>query len=248
MRYFAFISYNGFNYKGFQKQVNGFTVQSVVEYSLEKIFKSKIKIVISSRTDSGVHSYNNCFHFDIPFKINCDCIKESLNTILPWDISILEIKEVIENAHSRFSAIKRRYRYVITNKNDPFEIGYYYNRFESLDVDKMNHVAKYLLGETSFKSFSKINKNEKHDYKCIIYDSFCSKSNGKIFFEIEGNRFTHSLVRCLMFNILQIGIGKFTFDEFKNRLISTDMKLKKGIAPAIGLILVKVYYDDKIWL
>lgn len=247
MRYFVFICYNGANYNGFQKQSRYKTVQSMIETSLKKIFKSDINITIGSRTDSGVHSYCNCFHFDLPFIINCSNIKECLNKILPLDIAVLDIKKVVETAHSRFSATKRRYRYIITSKKNPFEIGYYYNKFESLDVDKMDIVSKYLIGETNFKTFSKINKAEKHDYSCIIYDAFCVKSNDKIIFEIEGNRFTHNLVRCIIFNLIKVGLGDLSISEFKNLLMYKNMKLKNGIAPPDGLILINVHYDCKLF-
>lgn len=248
MRYFAFISYNGLNYSGFQRQPKYKTIQGTIENTLKKIFKTQINIVISSRTDSGVHSLCNCFHFDLPYNINCQRIKECLNKILPLDIVILRIQEVKQDAHSRFYAKKRRYRYIITNKKNPFEVGYFYDKFELLNVEKMDIAAKYLIGTTKFRTFSKVNKNEKHDYECIIYDSFCIKENNNIIFEIEGNRFTHSLVRCLAFNLIQIGSGISTIEEFINRLKSNNEKLKKGIAPANGLILVKIEYDKSIFV
>ena len=246
MRYFVFISYNGLNYNGFQRQIKYKTIQGTIEGALKKIFKKPIKIVISSRTDSGVHSFFNCFHFDLDYNINCQRIKECLNKILPMDISILKIQEVKQNAHSRFCAKKRRYRYVITDEKNPFKIGYYCNKFELLNIEEMDTAAKSLIGTNKFRTFSKINKKEKHDYECLIYDSFCLKIENNIIFEIEGNRFTHSLVRCLVFNLIQIGLGNSTVTEFIDRLKCNNEKLKKGIAPANGLILTKIEYDNSI--
>lgn len=248
MRYFAFLRYRGANYNGIQKQFQNHTIQDEIDCSLMKLFKKEIKTIIGSRTDTGVHAYKNCIHFDLGFDIDCENIKRGLNKILPEDISILEIRKTKDYAHSRFSAVKRRYRYVISKEKDPFNIGYCYNKFDLLDVDKMDFVLKMLLGETSFKTFSKENKFEKHNYKCIIYDIFCKKNNSKIYFEIEGNRFTHSLIRCLVFNIVNVGLGKFSVDDFLNRLKSTDKALKIGVFPPDGLILLDVQYKNEIFI
>lgn len=250
MRYFAFVEYNGNNYNGFQKQkqIQKNSIQEEIEKAFKRLFKSEIQIYIGSRTDSGVHAYKNCFHFNITFKINEERVKRGLNKVLPKDISILEIKQVLANANSRFSAKTRRYNYIITKQKSVFNIGFDYEKFDLLNIRKMNEAANILIGEKSFKTFSKINKNEIHDYKCIIYESSFKKDNDKIIFDIKGNRFTHNMIRCLVYNIIQIGINKTTIDDFIIIMNKKNNTLRNGLCPACGLVLVDVEYDNEIFL
>ena len=248
MRYFSFIEYNGRNYSGFQKQKNSNSIQEEIEKAFKKLLKLEIKIYIGSRTDSGVHAYKNCFHFDINFDIDKENIKKGLNKILPSDISILEIKKVKNNANARFSAKIRKYNYIILKKKSAFNIGYTYSKFDILNIDKMNEVTTSLLGDKSFKTFSKTNKNEIHDYKCIIYKASFIKKKDKIIFEIEGNRFTHNMIRCLVFNIIQVGINKMSIEEFLSNMDKKNKKYKNGILPACGLILVDIKYNRNIFI
>ena len=251
MRYFVFIEYNGNNYFGIQRQNKGITIQEVLEKNLKKLFKKEILTTISSRTDSGVHALKNCIHFDIHFNINCEIIKNSLNKMLPNDISILNIVPVIDSAHCRFSAIKREYKYIISNHKSVFKIGYHYNNFNDLNIEKLNEVAKYLTednNEKCFKTFCKENPTEKHDYKCIIYESFWSFINNEYIFTISANRFLHNLIRSLVMAMIYVGINKITFKDFKQRLLSEDRNNNLGLAPANGLILTNVEYNNNIFL
>ena len=248
MRYFSFIEYNGSNYGGFQKQKNKNSIQEEVEKALKKLLKLDIKIYLGSRTDSGVHAYRNCFHFNIDFIIDKESIKKGLNKILPADISILEIKQVKEDANARFSAKIRKYSYILLKTKSSFNIGYTYNKFDLLDIDKMNNVANSLQGDKSYKTFSKPNKNEIHDYKCIVYKASFIKKKDKIIFKIESNRFTHNMIRCLLFNILQVGINKMSIEDFLSNMDKKNKKYKYGILPACGLVLVDVKYDKNIFI
>lgn len=246
MRYFVFLEYNGSNYYGIQRQNKGITIQEVIEKNLKKLFKKEILTTISSRTDSGVHALKNCIHLDLPFNINCEIIKNSLNKMLPNDINILNIVPVIDSAHCRFSAIKREYKYIITNQRSVFKIGYYYEKFKDLDIEKMNEVAKFLTegnNEKCFKTFSKVNPTEKHDYKCIIYESFWSIIDNDYVFTISANRFLHSLIRSLVMAMIYVGINKISFDDFKQRLLSENRNNNLGLAPANGLILTNIEYN-----
>ena len=251
MRYFVFLEYNGSNYIGIQRQNQGNTIQNVIEKNLKKLFKKDIVTTISSRTDSGVHALKNCIHFDLSFNINCEIIKNCLNKILPYDINILNIVPVIESAHCRFSAIKREYKYIITSKRSVFKIGYYYDKFKDLDIEKMNKVANYLTegnNEKCYKTFSKTNSTEKHDYKCIVYESFWGKINDDYVFKISANRFLHSLIRSLVNAMIYVGINKITFEDFKERLLSENRNNNLGLAPSNGLILTNIEYNNDIFL
>jgi len=241
-----FLEYNGSNYYGIQRQNKEITIQELLEKNLKKLFKKDILTTISSRTDSGVHALKNCIHFDLDFNINCENIKNSINKMLPNDINILKIIPVIDSAHCRFSALKREYKYIITSQRSVFKIGYYYDKFKDLDIEKMNKVAHYLIegnNEKCYKTFSKINSTEKHDYKCIIYESFWSIIDNDYVFTISANRFLHSLIRSLVMAMIYVGINKISFEDFKQRLLSENRNNNLGLAPANGLILTNIEYD-----
>ena len=117
-RYFIEVSYKGTNYSGFQIQNNANSIQAEVEKALEIFYKQKFELTGSSRTDTGVHAFQNFFHFDVELILNDDVY--NLNAILPDDIVVKRIFNVNENTHCRFDALSREYHYYIYNHKDPF--------------------------------------------------------------------------------------------------------------------------------
>ena len=121
MRYKVTVAYDGHRYAGFQKQINGTGIQSVIEKALEKIVKEPVRITASGRTDAGVHALGQVFHFDGPEKIGTFGYYQALNTLLPKDIRIKKVEEADPDFHARFSAISKHYEYVLTRERDnPF--------------------------------------------------------------------------------------------------------------------------------
>src|SRR6185503_974856 len=122
MRYFLEVSYKGTNYSGFQSQINANTIQAEVEKALQTLLKKRIELTGSSRTDAGVHAFQNYFHFDIEEDVPSKLIY-NLNAILPADIATKNLIKVKDDAHCRFDAVSREYRYFIYKKKDPFLTG-----------------------------------------------------------------------------------------------------------------------------
>ena len=162
-RYFIEVCYKGTNYSGFQIQKNAVTIQSEVEKALRIFFKKDFFLTGSSRTDAGVHALQNYFHFDVEKELKSfksskvSCIGRdleralyNLNAILPADIVIKKIFQVKDDAHCRFDAISREYKYFIYAKKDPFlkENAYYYPY--TLDLDKLNEAAALLMTYNDF--------------------------------------------------------------------------------------------------
>src|SRR6187402_2623599 len=129
MRYFFEISYNGTNYHGWQNQANAIGVQQIVEEALTKIFREEISIVGSGRTDAGVHCARQFFHADVSRDFSEESWMIKLNSLLPRDIAIRSIREVIPEAHARYDAQERSYEYKITRVKDPLLTGYAYYFF-----------------------------------------------------------------------------------------------------------------------
>ena len=156
-RYFIYLSYDGTNYHGWQIQPNGDSVQETLNKALATFLRDEsIEVVGAGRTDAGVHAKLMVAHFDIDRELDCELVADKLNRLLPQDISVYSVKRVREDAHARFDATYRTYKYYITTRKDPFARHYSWRLFQKLDIDKMNKAAAVLFDYIDFTSFSKL--------------------------------------------------------------------------------------------
>ena len=162
MRYLITISYDGTDFSGYQKQPKERTVQSELEKALKEINGGKkVDVHASGRTDAGVHALNQKVHFDLETKITPDKLIRGLNSLLPNDIYVKDVKEVPEDFHARFSAIGKEYIYKLNmGEYNPLERNYVYQHNKKLDVIEMERAMKYLEGEHNFKSFTKTDEEK----------------------------------------------------------------------------------------
>ncbi|RYZ42109.1 MAG: tRNA pseudouridine synthase A, partial [Sphingobacteriales bacterium] len=139
-RYFIEVSYRGTAYAGFQVQQNANTVQAEVEKALGVLFRDKVVLTGSSRTDTGVHALQNYFHFDFSGELGPKKVY-NINALLPGDIAVRSLRKVHDDAHCRFDAKWRQYAYTIYAKKDPFiaERGYYFPY--GVDFEAMRRAA-----------------------------------------------------------------------------------------------------------
>ena len=218
-RYFIEVSYKGTAYSGFQVQQNANSVQAEIEKALKILFREDIALTGSSRTDAGVHALQNFFHFDSVVPV--DDASYQLNAILPDDIVIKRITAVQADAHCRFDAIAREYRYYIYHKKDPFieDRAYYYPY--TLDLDMMNKAAKEIMQHINFSSFSKRNTQVK-SFLCTIVASEWLVENDCLVFTVKANRFLRGMVKGLVGTMLQVGRGKLSLQEFRSIIEAKD--------------------------
>jgi len=139
-RYFLEVSYKGTGYSGFQSQQNANTIQAEIEKAFQVLQKEKAILTGSSRTDAGVHALQNFFHFDFDKLLNPD-LTYKMNAILPDDIVVNKLIPVAGEAHCRFDAISREYRYYIYRYKTPFlkDRAYYFPY--KLNFDLMQSAA-----------------------------------------------------------------------------------------------------------
>ena len=154
-RYFITLSYDGTAYHGWQIQPNGISVQEVLEHALSTILRESIAITGAGRTDAGVHGRMMVAHFDTELSFDCAQLVYKVNRLLPRDVSVSRIEPVGEDLHARFSATSRTYHYYVHTGKQPFSRQYSCALHYSLDFDKMNEAAAYLIGEKDFKCFCK---------------------------------------------------------------------------------------------
>lgn len=238
-RYFIELAYQGTAYSGFQVQKNANSVQAEVEKGLQIFFRQEFELTGSSRTDAGVHALQNFFHFDSPATL-ADAVYQ-LNAILPDDIVIKQIREVKEDAHCRFDAVSREYRYYIYHLKDPFlrETAYYYPY--TVDIDLLQQAAKEIKNYTDFTAFAKRNSQVK-SFICNIYSSEWLQQENQLIYQVKANRFLRGMVKGLVGTMLQVGKGKLSIAAFRKIIESKDPSKVDFSVPSQGLFLVKVEY------
>ena len=242
MRYFLEVSYKGTGYAGFQIQQNAQTIQGEVEQALLTVLKTAIELTGSSRTDAGVHALQNYFHFDVDFEINPQVVY-NLNAILPLAIVIKSIKQVESNAHSRFLAVSREYKYYITKVKNPFvtDTAWYYPY--AVDINILNEAANLIAAYTDFTSFAKRNTQVNTNQSRIIKSRWYYDDN-LLVFDVEANRFLRGMVRGLVGTMLLAGRNKITLQDFKEIIEAKDCTKASFATPAHGLFLASVKYPE----
>ena len=154
MRVKCIVSYDGSKFHGFQVQNKERTVQGEIQKALEKINEEEVIIHASGRTDAKVHGVHQVFHFDTKKQLPEEQWKRAINHFMPNDIYILDAKYVDEDFHSRYTAVKKEYRYLLSmNEYDPFQTNYIYQYGRELDIELMQDAAKIFLGEHNFASY-----------------------------------------------------------------------------------------------
>ena len=246
MRYFIDISYFGKNFHGWQIQENAKTIQSEIDEGISKIFKQKIKIIGSGRTDTGVHAISQVAHFDYDNKIEEDFLYR-INAILPPDISLNSLREVRNNVSARFDAISREYIYKLHTKKTPFlnDLSLFYKM--NININILNEACLSLLNFTDFKSFSKV-KTDVNNYNCKINYAKFEKINQNYIFKISSNRFLRGMVRTIVGTLLEINENKKSINMLEEIISKKDRKLAGPSVPAHGLYLTKVIYKPEIYI
>jgi tRNA pseudouridine38-40 synthase len=239
-RYFLEVSYKGTDYSGFQVQENANTVQAEIEKAFEILQKDKVTLIGSSRTDAGVNALQNYFHFDYVNGVHPQFIYK-MNAILPGDIVLKQLLPVKEDAHSRFDAVSREYKYFIYGQKDPFlrDRAFYFPY--KLDLVKMQEAAAVVKEYQDFTSFSKRNTQVK-TFICQVTESEWIRENGCLVYRVRSNRFLRGMVRALTATMLKVGRGKLTLDEFHAIIRGRDCTKASFSVPAHGLFLISVEY------
>lgn len=241
MRYKVTVQYDGTNFYGFQTQDNLRTVQQEIEQVLLIICKKKINIHSSGRTDSGVHALGQVFHFDTEIVMQEWQMKNAINSRLPRDIYIKQVNIVDDNFHSRYSAHKKTYKYIINlDEYNPLNQNYCYYYKYPLDISKMIEASKIFIGEHDFKSFTKNHIIE--NTVRTIYDISFDITDNVVSIYFTGNGFLHNMIRIIVAMLIEVGNNRLTYNELENILKQKNRKLAPKLAPANGLYLVSVEY------
>ncbi|MBN1300042.1 MAG: tRNA pseudouridine(38-40) synthase TruA [Melioribacteraceae bacterium] len=237
------IQYKGTNYAGWQIQKNVTTVQQVIVDAVKQITGQSVNLIGAGRTDAGVHALGQTANFRIEESLDLYKFKHSLNSVLPYDISVSDIAEVDHDFHARFNAKKRSYFYIISSAKSPFyhDFSYTLNITEPNFIDRANRLLETIVGEHDFASFSKQNPDV-NSYVCSVYDARWKHSGSLYYFFIEANRFMHGMVRAITGTVIE-AVKLNAPDNYLLDVLAQKKRGASGMAvPAKGLFLFKVKY------
>ena len=242
MRYFLKLAYNGANYHGWQSQPNAVSVQECVEKALTMVLREPITITGAGRTDAGVNAAVMYAHFDVKEALTDKVsLVMRLNSILGKDIAIYDVLPVHSDAHARFDATARTYKYFVHTEKSPFLYSFSWKSTCKLDFDLMNEAAELLKGYTDFTSFSKLHTDVATN-NCKITYARWEQEGGQWVFTITADRFLRNMVRAIVGTLVDVGRGKITIEQFCQIIEKKDRCSAGTSMPGNALFLWKVDY------
>lgn len=240
------LSYDGTCYHGFQRQKNGLTVQEAIESAIQSITGEEVSLTGCGRTDAGVHAEVYYANFETDSAILCEKLPLAINSKLQDDIRIITAQEVSPDFHARFSAKKKAYAYTIDNSNaaNVFLRNYSWFYPKKLDTEKMRKAAEYIIGEHDFAAFMASGSPVKSTVRNVEYIDI-SENGNIIEIEIMANGFLYNMVRIIVGTLVYAGVGKIAPEDIPGIIASKNRVLAGKTAPAKGLRLKKVVYEQE---
>jgi len=248
-RYFIKLSFDGTLYHGWQSQKNAISIQKVLSDALSMILREDVCLTGCGRTDSGVHAREYFAHLNLDkdlSKMQISKLVFKLNSYLRKDIAIQAIFPVRPDAHARFSATLRTYKYYLSLKKDPFLVNQSYYHYGPVDMDLMNKGAQLIMKYSDFTSFSKVDSDTKTKI-CKITESGWERCDELLVFTISANRFLRNMVRAIVGTLLDLGTGKMGMKDLKLVIEAKNRCDAGDSVPAAGLFLEKVEYPEDIY-
>ena len=243
-RYKCIVEYDGTNFVGWQRQLNGYSIQEAIEKSLEKIFQINIRIHGSGRTDAGVHARGQIIHFDLETSMDTNKMTSALNHYLQKElISILKIEEVNNDFDSRRDAILRTYEYLIINRKSPLAItkNKAWHISGDLNILAMQDSISIFKGEHDFTTFRSASCEAISPVR-TIETAKMDQYQDQITITFESRSFLQHQVRSMVGALKLVGDGKWNKQDLLDSLVAKDRTRCAALAPACGLYLVKVVY------
>ena len=238
------VEYDGTKFAGWQRQLNGRSVQEAIEQAIERIAEKKIVIFGAGRTDAGVHAVHQVFHFDFNKDIDAKKITDALNFHLKNEsISILKTELINNDFDARRDAKLRIYKYVIINRDSPLSIekDRAWQLKIKLDEIKMNDAAQILIGTHDFTTFRSTSCGAKSPIKTMSKINIFRKDD-YIYSYFESQSFLQHQVRSMMGCLKLVGENKWSKKDLLDALNSKDRSKCASPAPASGLYLENIIY------
>jgi tRNA pseudouridine38-40 synthase len=246
MRIALVVEYDGSQYHGWQSQTGLRTVQHTLEKAVAQVADHDVSLVCAGRTDTGVHATHQVVHFDAQKERTMRAWVHGANSFLAKDVCVKWARPVPDEFHARYSALSRRYRYVIYN--NPIRPGLLRCnvtwQYKPLNHEHMHKAAQSLLGEHDFTSFRSVECQSKTPMRCI-HAIEVSRHADLVIMDITANAFLHHMVRNIAGVLIAVGSGRQDAGWVHEVLLARDRKLGAETAPSYGLYLTQVTYPDE---
>lgn len=246
--WYAVLQYVGRDFAGWQRQPVDRTVQAEVETVLERLDGVRVVAIAAGRTDAGVHALGQVVGFATQRGWARDELMRAMNALLPADVWAAQVGPAPRGFHARKDARARRYRYVVgcdAASRSPFRHPYEWALGRPLDAAALAEAAAAIVGMHDFRAFSAVGQEKPH-YRCAVTDATWGPrpaGTGYIF-EVEADRFLHRMVRFLVGISVDIAQGRRPPDDLRRLLAATENREASPPAPAEGLYLMRVRYDN----
>mgnify|MGYP001166711762 FL=1 len=238
------IEYDGGPFHGWQRQVNGRTVQQVLEEAAHQLTGQETLVQAAGRTDAGVHASGQAAHLDVPEKFDAERVMAALNALVGQQpVSVIAAREVPADFHARFSATGRRYLYRILPRRQPpaLDLGRVWHHKTALDTDAMQCAADMLIGRHDFTSFRATHCQADSPVRTL--DTLDVASAGaEIHIHAAARSFLHHQVRNMVGTLALVGAGKWQPEQVAEALAACDRSAAGPTAPPEGLYLTAVSY------
>ncbi len=245
MRNFKMIvEYDGAAYCGWQRQLNGVSIQQLLEEAVGRITSDKVTLIGSGRTDAGVHAINQVANFKSPTKLPVEKIFRGVNSVLPPDVVVKKLEEVPIDFHAQRDVKSKAYVYRICNQSLRPVLGREYFWFirYPLDMDKMRQAAQYLPGTHDFSCFCATGTDVKDRVRTLNNITIETGPDNLIEITVEAKGFLKYMVRNIVGTLVEVARGKRQPEEIKTIIDSRDRNIAGATAPACGLFLKEVRY------
>ncbi len=240
------VAYDGTGYGGFQIQANAPSIQAELETALARLTGTPVRVLASGRTDAGVHAAGQVIAFDLPerWRQPLPVLQRGMNALLPAQIAVLRLDEAPAGFHPRYDARRRAYTYTLycAPVRHPFAERMSWHVPAPLDVAAMQAAAQGLLGRHDFSAFGSPPQGENPVRE--VFRAVWRVEAPWLVFEIEADAFLYRMVRMLVGTLVRVGQQRLTPEAVEAILRQRARHLAGPAAPAHGLVLQSVTYDD----
>ena len=245
MRIALKVEYDGSQYHGWQAQQSLRTVQFHLEAALSKVANHEVQVVCAGRTDTGVHATHQIVHFDTENQRSLRSWIHGTNSHLPKDMCVKQSYHVHDTFHARYSALLRRYRYVIYNSSvrPALSRSHVAWQYRQLEQGQMHQAAQHLIGEHDFTSFRSVECQSKTPFR-EIKSIKVFRQHHFVIIDIAANAFLHHMVRNIAGVLIAVGSGRQPPEYVKEVLQAKDRRLGAETASPYGLYLTGVTYPE----
>ena len=241
------IAYDGTEYHGWQRQPGLRTVEGQLAAVLSPITQTRVVFAAAGRTDAGVHARGQVANFHTDSTVDVDRLRRAANSRLESDIVVRRIDQVNECFNARFHALAKHYRYVLwadPEKPPPELARFVHYWYRPLEAEPMIEAARCLVGTHDFKSFETTGSQPRPTTVCTVTRLSVERRGQRVQVDVEGDRFLYNMVRNMVGTLLEVGRGHWRPDDVPRILAECDRSAAGPTAPAAGLTLMEVFYDE----